>query len=128
MCGARRHGPEAQGVGGGRHCQAGTVASFDGNVVDLSRSVVSYYQRSGQSIEVPSTQTGAVVAEAFDAAALRNVRREAQAPASGHRHKDFCDEVAGTGCTGFAVSLSGRRAGREPVVQISAEFHPATGT
>ena len=62
----------------------------------------------GESIELETERTPAPVAERFDAAAIKEALREAQALVPGYTYKEFCAKVVGAGCAGYLVSLAGQ--------------------
>jgi uncharacterized protein YbcV (DUF1398 family) len=84
-------------------------AGFDGYGVDFRRSTRTYYMPDGQSIELEMERTPAPVAACFDAAAIKEALREAQALVPGYTYKRFCARVVGAGCAGYLVSLPGMR-------------------
>jgi uncharacterized protein YbcV (DUF1398 family) len=53
--------------------------------------------------------TPAPVAERFDAAAIKQAIREAQALVPGYSYKAFCAKLAEAGCAGYLISLTGGR-------------------
>ncbi len=57
----------------------------------------------------PPAPTATPVAERFDAAAIREAIREAQAAGPGYTYQSFCAKAAKAGCAGYVVSLLGRR-------------------
>jgi uncharacterized protein YbcV (DUF1398 family) len=81
---------------------------FDGYAVDFRRSARAYYMPSGEAIELETERTESV-AERFDAAAIKEALREAQAQVPGYTYKGFCAKVAKAGCAGYVVSLLGKR-------------------
>jgi len=102
-------------------------AGFDGYAVDFRRSTRTYYMPSGEGIELKTEPTPTAVAEAFDAQAVREAIREAQALVPGYTYKGFCAKVAGAGCAGYLVSLLGRRVlyyGR--TCETHTEYFPGT--
>jgi uncharacterized protein YbcV (DUF1398 family) len=83
-------------------------ASFDGYAVDFRRSTRAYYMPNGEALELATERTEPV-AERFDAAAIKDALREAQALVPGYTYKGFCAKVAKAGCAGYVVSLLGKR-------------------
>lgn len=83
-------------------------AGFDGYAVDFRRSIRTYYKLDGEAIALETEHT-VPVAERFDAAMIKEALREAQALVPGYTYKGFCAKVAGAGCAGYLVSLTGKR-------------------
>lgn len=79
----------------------------EGYYADLRRSVRIYYLPNGESIEVAAAEAGAPVAEKFDATRVEGAVRQSQA--STQTYKDFCRKIVAAGCSGYIVSLLGRR-------------------
>lgn len=86
-----------------------TNAGFDGYAVDLRRSTRTYYMPDGEAIELKAERTLSPVAERFDPALIKEALREAQALVAGYSYRGFCAKVAGAGCAGYLVSLTGER-------------------
>lgn len=84
-------------------------AGFEGYAVDFRHRQAIYYLASGGSVALPLPDDDSPVAEAFDAAAIRQAIREAQSGAPGYTYKGFCHAVTAAGCAGYIVSFSGRR-------------------
>lgn len=84
-------------------------AGFDGYAVDFRRSVRTYYRPDGETFELKTAPTPMPVAERFDAAAVKQAIREAQALVPGYTYRGFCAKVAAAGCAGYMVSFPGRR-------------------
>jgi uncharacterized protein YbcV (DUF1398 family) len=84
-------------------------AGFDGYGVDFRRATRTYYMPDGESIELEIKRTPEPVAARFDAAAIKEAIREAQALVPGYTYKDFCTKVVRAGCAGYLVSLPGKR-------------------
>ena len=105
-----------------------TDGGFDGYTVDLRRGATTYYLPDGDVIELKTGHSFAVAA-AFDADVVREAIHEAQALAEGYTYPGFCAKVAGAGCAGYMVSLSGRRVlyhGRNG--ETHTEHFPGAGT
>ena len=83
-------------------------AGLDGYAVDFRRSTRAYYMPGGEAIELETERTERV-AERFDAAAIKEALREAQAQVPGYTYKGFCAKAARAGCAGYVVSLLGKR-------------------
>jgi len=83
-------------------------AGFDGYAVDFRRSTRTYYMPGGEAIELETERTEPV-AERFDADAIKQALREAQAQVPGYTYKGFCAKAARAGCAGYVVSLQGKR-------------------
>jgi uncharacterized protein YbcV (DUF1398 family) len=102
-------------------------AGFDGYGVDFRRATRSYYMPDGESIELATERTSAPVAARFDAVAIKEAIREAQALAPGYTYKGFCAKVVRAGCAGYLVSLPGKRVlyyGR--TAETHTEYFPGT--
>ena len=84
-------------------------AGFDGYAVDFRKASRTYYRPEGTALTLETTPVATPVAADFDAAAVQVAIREAQAMVSGYTYRGFCAKVAGAGCAGYLVSLSGRR-------------------
>jgi uncharacterized protein YbcV (DUF1398 family) len=74
---------------------------------DLVRSEKTYYLPSGESAIVPSKPTRQQPASMFSAADTAVAIRAIQAQQIGYG--EFCERIAAAGCTGYIVSLVGRR-------------------
>lgn len=101
-------------------------AGFDGYAVDFRRSRRTYYMPDGDAIELETERTPAVAAR-FDAAAIKDALREAQALVPGYTYKGFCAKVTAAGCAGYMVSLPGKRVlyyGR--TAETHTEYFPGT--
>jgi len=83
---------------------------FEGYMIDLRRSLASYYAVSGESCELPTHRVETPVSPAFDSSLVREAIKEAQSLVPGYTYLGFCEKVAAAGCAGYLVSLSGRRA------------------
>lgn len=75
---------------------------------DLVRAEKTYYLPSGESEVVPDQALHVAPALAFSAAGVDAAVRASQAGAIDYR--EFCRRIAAAGCTGYFVSLGGRRA------------------
>jgi uncharacterized protein YbcV (DUF1398 family) len=82
-------------------------AGVEGYYTDLRRSIRIYYLPTGESIEIVAAEVGVNVAEAFDAKSVEAAVRQAQAGTI--TYKTFCEKVMVAGCSGYIVSLLGRR-------------------
>ena len=82
-------------------------AGIEGYYADLRRSLKTYYLPSGESIDVASAPVAAPVAADFDAGRVEAAVRQSQAGT--HTYKAFCEKVMVAGCSGYLVSLLGRR-------------------
>lgn len=83
---------------------------FESYAIDYRRSNAIYYRPDGESIELPTHQHAASVAEAFDTKAIEAAIREAQQLVPGYTYAGFCAKVMAAGCAGYIVSFTGRRA------------------
>jgi uncharacterized protein YbcV (DUF1398 family) len=75
---------------------------------DLVRSEKTYYVPNGESIVIPGRALPHLPARNFSAAAVEAAVRAIQAQKIGYR--EFCERIAAGGCTGYFVSMAGRRA------------------
>ena len=89
--------------------EALAAADFDGYFVDLRLGQATYYLPDGEGRELPTHRSAVAVAAEFNTDAVKAAIREAQALVSGYTYKGFCDKVKRAGCTGYLVSLLGRR-------------------
>ncbi|MGA8892504.1 MAG: hypothetical protein WB493_13115 [Anaeromyxobacteraceae bacterium] len=84
-------------------------AGFDGYTVDYRRATATYFLPDGDGVELPMPRTGAGVAAGFDASAIAQAVREAQAKAPGYTYAGFTAKVMAAGWAGYMVSFPGRR-------------------
>lgn len=82
-------------------------AGVEGYYADFRRSTKTYYLPEGESIEVAATDPDVRIAPALDAARVEAAVRQSQAGA--HTYQAFCEKVMAAGCSGYLVSLLGRR-------------------
>ncbi len=82
-------------------------AGVEGYYADLRRSTKTYYLPAGGSIEVPAHDPEVAIAPAFDAGRVAAAVRQSQA--GSHTYRAFCEKVMAAGCSGYLVSLPGRR-------------------
>jgi len=82
-------------------------AGVEGYYADFRRSTKTYYLPDGGSIEVAAHDPDVAIAEAFDAAGVAAAVRQSQAGT--HTYRAFCEKVMAAGCSGYLVSLPGRR-------------------
>lgn len=82
---------------------------FEGYLVDYRHHSATYYRPEGDCAAIATPPLGAAVAPTFDAAAVAEAVREAQAKAPGYSYRGFSDKVARAGCAGYLVSFPGRR-------------------
>lgn len=97
------------------------AGGFESYAVDFRRAEATYYLPDGDSVTLAAQPTGAPVAPALDAAALREAIGDAQRKAPGYSYKGFCERAARAGCAGYLVSFSGRRAlyfGRDAATHV----------
>lgn len=100
-------GSESGVMGFGEVLQKLAGAGVEGYYADFRRSTNTYYLPGGESIEVPSHSPGTAIAAPFDAGRVEAAVRQSQAGT--HTFRDFCEKVAAAGCSGYLVSLLGRR-------------------
>lgn len=84
-------------------------AGFEGYTVDYRRGTATYFLPGGDSVELPMAHPGAGVAAEFQASAVAQAVREAQANAPGYTYAGFSSKVKAAGCAGYMVSFPGRR-------------------
>jgi uncharacterized protein YbcV (DUF1398 family) len=82
-------------------------AGVEGYYADLRRSRKTYYLPSGESLDVAATPVAVAVGAAFDAGRVESAVRQSQAGT--HTYRAFCEKVMAAGCSGYLVSLPGRR-------------------
>jgi uncharacterized protein YbcV (DUF1398 family) len=75
---------------------------------DLLRSEKTYYLPDGATYVSRCAPIGAPIAEAFDPAGIADAVRASQAKQIDY--PEFCERAAAAGCTGYFVSMAGRRA------------------
>ncbi|SKB83999.1 Uncharacterized conserved protein YbcV, DUF1398 family [Sphingopyxis flava] len=85
-------------------------AGFESYAIDFRRATATYYLPDGESLELPAHRVDAPVAPAFDTARMQAAIREAQQQVPGYTYRGFCEKAALSGCAGYIVSFSGRRA------------------
>ena len=86
-----------------------TREGFESYAIDFRRGRAIYYLPDGQSVE-HRTHAATPVARNFDGGAIQAAIREAQQLVPGYTYNGFCQKVARAGCSGYVVSLAGRRA------------------
>jgi len=82
-------------------------AGVEGYYADFRRSTKTYYLPDGMSIDVQADDPDGVIASAFDAGRIEAAVRQSQAGT--HTYRVFCEKVMAAGCSGYLVSLLGRR-------------------
>lgn len=75
---------------------------------DLLRAEKSYYMPDGTSCLTPCDPVDGSFARDFSASGVQAAVRASQAGEI--RYPEFCTRIAAAGCTGYFVSLTGRRA------------------
>jgi len=83
---------------------------FEGYAIDFRRGAATYYLPNGDSVELSTHEIDVPIAATFDAGPIQAAIKEAQQLAPGYTYRGFCKKVAASGCAGYIVSLSGRRA------------------
>lgn len=79
----------------------------EGYYADFRRSAKTYYLPDGESIEVKAHDPDVTIAPIFDAGRVEAAVRQSQAGT--HTYRAFCEKVMAAGCSGYLVSLLGRR-------------------
>ena len=82
-------------------------AGVEGYYADFRRSTKTYYLPGGESIEVQAHDPDVAIGSAFDAGHVAAAVRQSQAGT--HTYRAFCEKVMAAGCSGYLVSLLGRR-------------------
>jgi uncharacterized protein YbcV (DUF1398 family) len=75
---------------------------------DLVRSEKTYYMPDGTSEVVPADAVAGIAPASFSAAGVEAAVRAIQAGMIAYQ--EFCERIVAAGCTGYFVSLAGRRA------------------
>lgn len=83
-------------------------AGVEGYFADLRLSTKTYYLPDGGTIVVPAKDPAKPVASAFDATRVESAVRQSQAGT--HTYRAFCEKIMAAGCSGYLVSIPGRRA------------------
>jgi uncharacterized protein YbcV (DUF1398 family) len=100
-------GSESGGMGFGEVLQKLAGAGVEGYYADFRRSMKTYYLPGGEVVEVPANDPDRAISAAFDASRVESAVRQSQAGT--HTYRDFCEKVMAAGCSGYLVSLLGRR-------------------
>lgn len=82
-------------------------AGVEGYAVDFRGATTTYYLATGEALILDTESDGEPVALPFNAAAVEAAVRQSQA--GEHTYRDFCRKVKGAGCSGYIVSMPGRR-------------------
>ncbi|MDP2374071.1 DUF1398 domain-containing protein [Reyranella sp.] len=82
-------------------------AGVESYYADFRRSAKTYYLPDGESIEVQANDPDVAIASAFDVGHVEAAVRQSQAGT--HTYRSFCEKVMAAGCSGYLVSLLGRR-------------------
>lgn len=82
-------------------------AGVEGYCADFRRSTKIYYLPDGECIEVPARDPDVAISSTFDAGLVEAAVRQSQAGT--HTYRAFCEKVMAAGCSGYLVSLLGRR-------------------
>jgi uncharacterized protein YbcV (DUF1398 family) len=85
------------------------AAGFEAYAVDYRRNSQTFYVPDGDNVVLDMQPSTGVVAEAFNAAAVEELVRWAQANGPDYRYNAFCEKVKEAGCAGYLVSFLGRR-------------------
>ncbi len=84
-------------------------AGFEGYDIDYRRGTATYFLSGGDSVQLGVPTTDGPVAAEFNAHAIEQAVREAQAKAPGYTYAGFCAKVMAAGCAGYMVSFLGKR-------------------
>lgn len=101
-------------------------AGFEGYTVDYRRKATTYYLPNGDSFTLDNRPSEGAVAARFDPAGIAAQIEWAQHNPPDYAYSAFCKNVKASGCAGYIVSFSGRRAlyfGR--TAEIHVEHFPA---
>ena len=85
-------------------------AGFESYAIDFRRASATYYEPSGESLQLQTHADRLPVEAAFDPRALQAAIQEAQTQAPGYTYRGFCRKAKAAGCVGYIVSFAGRRA------------------
>tara|TARA_R110000824_G_scaffold155226_5_gene327689 strand:+ start:2970 stop:3371 length:402 start_codon:yes stop_codon:yes gene_type:complete len=85
-------------------------AGFESYEINFRRETAIYYLIDGTSIELPTHKTSTPVAPVLNVGTLQAAIKEAQQQVTGYSYKGFCEKAKTSGCAGYIVSLSGKRA------------------
>ncbi len=85
-------------------------AGFESYALDFRRATAIYYLPDGDSVVLPTHRHHTPIAATLNIAALQAAIREAQQSAPDYTYLWFCEKVMRSGCAGYIVSFTGRRA------------------
>ena len=84
-------------------------AGFEGYDVDYRRSTSTFFQASGETVQLEMRTLAAPVAASFNATDIERAVREAQTKAHGYTYAGFNAKLQAAGCAGYMVSFLGKR-------------------
>lgn len=84
------------------------AAGFESYEVDFRRGTSTYFT-AHDHVALAIPHADAAIPARFDAAEVAEAVREAQRAAPGYTYAGFCARVKAAGCSGYTVSLLGRR-------------------
>jgi uncharacterized protein YbcV (DUF1398 family) len=85
-------------------------AGFESYSIDFRRATATYYLPDGESVVLPTHRHRTPIADTLNVATLQAAIKEAQQSAPDYTYLGFCEKVMTSGCAGYVVSFSGRRA------------------
>jgi len=83
---------------------------FECYAVDFRRATATYYLPDGDSVELSTHGLNSPIAPTLDTAQMQTAIRSAQQQVPCYTYKGFCEKAVSSGCAGYIVSFSGRRA------------------
>jgi glycosyltransferase involved in cell wall biosynthesis len=84
-------------------------AGFEGYGMDFRQANASYFLTDGRCIQLPAAPPAAIARD-FDQPSLIAAGGAARNPTPGHDDKTFHDKLAASGCAGYMISFTGKRA------------------
>jgi uncharacterized protein YbcV (DUF1398 family) len=85
-------------------------SGFESYSIDFRRATATYYLTDGESVVLPTHRHDTPIAATLNVATLQAAIKEAQRSAPDYTYLGFCEKVMTSGCAGYVVSFSGRRA------------------
>jgi uncharacterized protein YbcV (DUF1398 family) len=79
----------------------------EGYYADFRRSTKTYYLPDGEGVVVQTHDPDVAIAAVFEPRRVEAAVRQSQA--GSHTYRAFCEKVMAAGCSGYLVSLLGRR-------------------
>ena len=85
-------------------------AGFESYTIDYRRNTATYFLADSDSLVLDCHPSEGTIATAFDQAGIAAQIKWAQANPPDYSYPAFCKNVKASGCAGYMVSFSGRRA------------------